>query len=55
MIRPARMAAKFEMFVLNRKGNRTGRTVAPMLLIEMNRLAAIPTFDSETPCSVSWQ
>ncbi len=45
---------KFEEDHLNIIGNTTGRTAAPMLLIEIYRLAAIPTFASVTPSSVSW-
>jgi len=53
MMSPPRTAIKVARGVGNKIGNITGSTAAPMLLTEMYKLAAIPTFASVTPFSVS--
>ena len=53
MMSPARTAIKVASAVGNKIGKMTGSTAAPMLLTEMYKLAAIPTFASVTPFSVS--
>ncbi len=54
MNNPTKIAIKVVIWAGNKIGKIIGRTAAPILLIEMYRLAAIPTFASDTPFSVSW-